>query len=83
MDQSLGQKYFVWFLVQMSTGQSAFEIYWPLKDTNFRLNSIYKRCETNWEDTGKSTILSTFNMSVAVPQSALKCRFSANLLLKS
>ena len=23
----LGQKYFVWFLVQMSTGQSAFEIY--------------------------------------------------------
>ena len=30
MDQSLGQKYFVCFLVQMSTGQSAFEMYWPL-----------------------------------------------------
>ena len=29
-DRSLGQKYLVWFLVQMRKGKFAFEIYWPL-----------------------------------------------------
>ena len=29
-DRSLGQKYFVRFLVQMRTSQFAFEIFWPL-----------------------------------------------------
>ena len=33
----LNQKYFCWFLIQMNTFQSAFEINWPLEISNFSI----------------------------------------------